>query len=66
MSSFANVSFSRQDELSEVSTGLLITAYAVNVGYEKIGNYLFQKSEEVDHLLPSGLRWQGSTKIYLK
>jgi hypothetical protein len=43
LSSYANVSFSRQDELSEVSTGLLITAYTVNIGYEKIGNYFVPK-----------------------
>jgi len=39
LSRYVSVSFSRQDGLNEVSTGLLITAYNVNIGYEKIGNY---------------------------
>ena len=43
MSSYSNVSFLRQDELSEVSTGLLITAYTVNISYEKIGNCFILK-----------------------
>ena len=43
MSSYTNVRFSRQGELSEVSTGLLITAYTTNIDYEKIRNNFIPK-----------------------
>jgi hypothetical protein len=42
LSSYANVR-KRRDELSEVSTGLLVTTDNLNIGYEKIRNNVIPK-----------------------